>query len=118
MFDQMKNMKQLAGMMGNLGDIREKMERMQAELGEKTVQAEAGAGAVRVTMNGKFEVVKVQVDPSMVTVLAGAGTEADKQMVEELIASAMNAAVLQVQELLKSTLGEAAMGMGIQPPGE
>lgn len=118
MFDQMKNMKQLAGMMGNLGDIREKMERMQAELGEKTVQAEAGAGAVRVTMNGKFEVVKVEIDPSMVTVLAGAGTETDKQMVEELIASAMNAAVLQVQELLKSTLGEAAMGMGIQPPGE
>lgn len=118
MFDQMKMMKQLAGVMGNLGDIREKMERVQSELADKTVDAEAGAGAVRVTMNGRFEVVRVQIDPSMVTVLAGAGTEADRQMVEELIASAMNAAVLQVQELLKQTLGEAAMGMGIEPPAE
>ena len=113
MFDQMKMMKQLAGVMGNLGDIRAKFEQVQAELGEKTVQAESGAGAVRVTMNGRFEVVKVQVDPAMVTVLAGAGTDADRAMVEELIASAMNAAVVQVQELLKQTLGEAALGMGL-----
>lgn len=118
MFDQMKMMKQLAGVMGNLGDIREKMEQVQNELAEKTVHAEAGAGAVRVTMNGKFEVVKVEVDPAMVTVLAGAGTEVDKQMVEELIASAMNAAVVQVQDLLKNTLGEAALGMGISPPAQ
>lgn len=116
MFDQMKMMKQLAGMMGNLGDIKEKMERVQAELGEKTVEAESGAGAVRVTMNGRFEVVNVAIDPAMVTVLAGAGTDADRAMVEELITSAMNAAVMQVQELLKSTLGDAALGMGIEPP--
>jgi len=113
MFDQLKNMKQLAGLMGNLGNIQERMEQMQAELAEKTVEAEAGAGAVRVTMNGKFEVVNVQIDPAMVSVLAGVGTEADRGMVEELIASAMNAAVLQVQELLKETLGEAAGGLNL-----
>lgn len=116
MFDQLKNMKQLAGLMGNLGDIRERMEQVQSELGEKTVEAEAGAGAVRVVMNGRFEVVAVHVDSAMVSVLAGVGTDADRAMVEELIASAMNAAVVQVQELLKQTLGEAAMGMGIEPP--
>jgi len=117
MFDQLKNMKQLAGLMGNLGEIKEKMEQAQARLAEKTVQAESSAGAVRVTMNGKFEVVSVQIDPAMVTVLAGVGTDADREMVQELIASAMNAAVAQVQELLKNTLGEAAMDMGIEPPG-
>ena len=113
MFDQIKNMKQLAGLMGNLGDLREKMEQMQAELGEKTVEAEAGAGAVRVTMNGRFEVVSVTIDPAMVSVLAGVGTDADRAMVEELIASAMNAAVLKVQELLKDSLGEATGGLGL-----
>ncbi len=113
MFDQLKNMKNLAGLMGNLGEIREKMEQFQAELGEKTVEADSGAGAVRVTMNGRFEVVTVTVDPAMVSVLAGVGTDADRAMVEELIASAMNAAVFKVQELLKETLGEAAGGMGL-----
>lgn len=115
MFDQMKMMKQLAGMMGNLGDIREKIEGVQDELSQKTVEAQAGAGAVRVTMNGKFEVLSVQIDPAMVTVLAGAGTDADRAMVEELIASAMNAAVAQVQELLKQTLTEAATGLPGMP---
>lgn len=113
MFDQLKNMKDLAGLMGNLGNIKEKMEQAQAELATKTVQAEAGAGAVRVTMNGKFEVVDVTIDPAMVTVLAGAGTDADREMVEELIASAMNAAVTQVQGLLQETIGDATGGLNL-----
>ena len=113
MFDQLKNMKQLAGLMGNLGDMRERMEKVQAELAKKSVQAESGAGAVRVVMNGKFEVISVQVDPAMVSTLAGVGTDADREMVEQLISSAMNAAVLQVQELLKETLGEAATGLNL-----
>lgn len=113
MFDQLKNMKDLAGLMGNLGNIKEKMEQAQAELATKTVEAESGAGAVRVTMNGKFEVIGIAIDPAMISTLAGSGTDADRQMVEELIASAMNAAVLKVQELLQDTLGEAAGGLNL-----
>lgn len=117
MFDQMKMMKRLAGLMGNMGEIKERFEQVTAELAEKTVEAEAGAGAVRVTMNGKFEVVNVAIDPAMVSVLAGVGTDADRAMVQELIASAMNAAVAQVQELLKATMMESAGGMGLPGMG-
>lgn len=116
MFEQFKAMKNIAGMMGNLGDIQGRVDRVQRELGEKTVTTESGAGAVRVTMNGRFEVKDITVDPAMVSVLAGVGTDADRDMVEELIASAMNAAVMQVQELLKSTLAEHAMELGMAPP--
>lgn len=112
MFDQLKNMKDLASLMGNLGGLKEKMEQAQAELATKTVEADAGAGAVRVTMNGKFEVVNVAIDPTMITTLAGSGSDADREMVEELIASAMNAAVVKVQELLQETIGEATGGLG------
>lgn len=112
MFDQLKNMKDLAGLMGNLGGLKEKMEQAQAELATKTVEAEAGAGAVRVTMNGKFEVIGVAIDPVMITTLAGTGSDADRQMVEELIVSAMNGAVMKVQELLQETIGEATGGLG------
>lgn len=113
MFDQLKNMKDLASLMGNLGGLKEKMEQAQAELATKTVEGESGAGAVRVTMNGKFEVVDIAVDPVMISTLAGVGSDADRQMVEELIASAMNAAVIKVQELLKDTLGEATGGLNL-----
>ncbi|MGB1124204.1 MAG: YbaB/EbfC family nucleoid-associated protein [Phycisphaeraceae bacterium] len=113
MFDQLKNIKDLAGLMGNLGGLKEKMEQAQAELATKTVEAEAGAGAVRITMNGKFEVTDVSIDPVMITALAGTGTDADREMVEELISSAMNAALVKVQEMIKESLGEATGGLNL-----
>jgi hypothetical protein len=48
MFDQMKNLKQLASLLGNAEQIKERMEQMQERLGSMTVDADAGAGAVRV----------------------------------------------------------------------
>ena len=113
MFDQLKNMKELAGLMGNLGGLKEKMEQAQAELATKTVEAEAGAGAVRVTMNGKLEVIDIKIDPVMITTLAGTGTDADREMVEELISSAMNAAIVKVQELIKDSMGDVTGGLNL-----
>lgn len=113
MFDQMKNLKQLAGLMGNMGDLKEKFEQVQAELAKKTVQADAGAGAVRVTANGKLEIVRVEVDPAMVASLAGEGAEADKEMIEELLTSATNAALKKAQQLVKEEMGKAAGGLNL-----
>ena len=113
MFDQMKNMKQLAGLMGNMGQLKEKFEQVQAELAKKHVEADAGAGAVRVTANGKLEIIRVEVDPAMVASLAGEGAEADREMIEELIASATNAALKKAQELVKEEMSKAAGGMNL-----
>jgi hypothetical protein len=113
MFDQLKNLKDLAGMMGNLGEMKQKLEAAQEALAEKTAEGEAGAGAVRVVMNGKFEVLSVTIDPAMVGVLAGAGTDADRAMVEELVAEGFNSAAEKVQELLKGSLGEMAGGLNL-----
>ncbi|WP_200761673.1 YbaB/EbfC family nucleoid-associated protein [Poriferisphaera corsica] len=113
MFDQLKNLKNLAGMMGNMGDMKEKFEQMQAELARVEVDAEAGAGAVRVTVNGKFEMKRIQIDPSMVATLAGEGSEADKEMIEELIVSATNAAIVKAQEQIREQMSEMTGGMNI-----
>ena len=88
-------------MLGNVGDMREKAERLREQLARKTVDAEAGAGAVRVVMTGTFEVTNVTIDPSMVGVLAGGGSDEDRQMVEELLVSAFNAAMEKAQELAR-----------------
>ena len=73
MFDQMKNLKALAGMMGNADQIKARFEQMQRDLERKTVSADAGAGAVRVTVNGKLHVERVELDPSMTAALVGEG---------------------------------------------
>ncbi|MEX0653048.1 MAG: YbaB/EbfC family nucleoid-associated protein [Phycisphaeraceae bacterium] len=113
MFDQMKNFKNLAGMLGNAGELREKFEKLQAELAEKRIDADAGAGAVRVTVNGKFEVVSLEIDRAMLTAIAGEGTDADKEMVEELILSATNAALQKAQQVVRDEFSRAAGGMNI-----
>jgi DNA-binding YbaB/EbfC family protein len=113
MFDQMKNLKDLASMFGNREEIQQKMEQMQQTLQEKTVEADAGGGAVRVTVNGKMEVQQVQIDPSMLSGLIGEGDQTDREMVEELIASATNAALSKAQQMAQDEMAQLAQGMNI-----
>ena len=110
MFDNLKN---LAGLMGQAGELKQKFEQIQAQLGQKTVEAESGAGAVRVVMNGRFEVLAVRLDPTMTATLVGVGPEADRQMVEELIAAGVNAAVIKTQQLIKDEMGALTGGLDI-----
>jgi nucleoid-associated protein EbfC len=113
MFDQMKNIKNLAGMLGNAGEMRERMQQMQEELGRMTAQADAGAGAVRVVVNGKMQVLKIELDRAMIVSLAGEGSDADKQMIEELIVSATNEAFNRVQELARQEMTKLTGGMDL-----
>ncbi len=111
MFDNLKN---IGALMGQARELKQKMAELQAELERKTVEGEAGAGAVRVTMNGKFEVLAVTLDPTMITTLAGEGAEADKQMIQELIAAAFNAAMQRAQEVAREEMGRIT---GMNLPG-
>jgi len=110
MFDKFKN---LASMMGQAGELRERMEQMQAELAKKTVEADAGAGAVRVVINGKFEVLAVRMDPAMIASLSIDDADADRQMVEELVAAAMNAALVKAQEMIQTEMSQLTGGLDL-----
>lgn len=110
MFDNLKN---LAGMMGQAKEMRAKMEQIQEELQRKTVTAESGAGAVSVTMNGKMEVVNIELDPVMIQTLAGTGTDADKQMIEDLIVAACRAAHTKAQQLIQDEMKQLTGGLDI-----
>ena len=77
------------------------------------MEADAGAGAVRVVMNGKLEVVRVQIDGPMLATLVGEGSEADQRMVEELIAAAVNAANEKARELIKEEISQVTGGLNI-----
>jgi len=113
MFDQLKNLKSLAGLMGNAGELREKMDKLQAELAQLTAEADAGAGAVRVVVNGKLQVLSVTLDPVMTSALVGEGSEADKTMIEELIVSATNEAMKRAQNLVQQEVSKMTGGMNL-----
>jgi hypothetical protein len=91
------------------------------ELADKTVEAEAGAGAVRVTVNGKLEVVSIRLDPTMICSFIGdAADSADRELVEELIVCATNEAMQRAQELVREQMSQVTGGLipgGLNLPG-
>ncbi|MCC7146774.1 MAG: YbaB/EbfC family nucleoid-associated protein [Phycisphaeraceae bacterium] len=112
MFDQLK---QFASMMGQARQMKEKFEELQARLGEKTVEADAGAGAVRVVANGRLEIVSIHLDHPLLTALAGSGPQTDQAMIEELITAAVNSALTRARAMMAEELRK--LGGGFNLPG-
>ncbi|SFH39469.1 YbaB/EbfC family nucleoid-associated protein [Modicisalibacter xianhensis] len=100
------------GGMGNLmkqaQEMQEKMQKVQEEIAQAEVMGEAGAGMIKVVMNGRHDVSKVEIDPSIM--------EEDKEMLEDLLAAAVNDAVRKVEASSKAKMEEATSGLNL-PPG-
>lgn len=101
--------------MDNMGDLMKKAQKMQEEMKKAQEEAaraeitgESGAGLVKVTMNGRHDVRKVDIDPSLL------GEE--KEILEDLLAAAVNDAVRRVEENQKEKMSGMMSGMGL-PPG-
>ena len=97
-------------MRGNFNDLMKQAQAMQAnvqkaqaELVNIEVIGEAGGGMVKVTMNGRHEVKRVQIEPSV-------GAE-DREMLEDLIAAAANDAVHKVEARVQEKMAN------LLPPG-
>jgi DNA-binding YbaB/EbfC family protein len=103
-------------MKGNIGNLmkqaqqlQEKMQRAQAEIAALEVTGEAGGGMAKVVMNGRHEVKRVSLDPSIVSA-------DDKDMLEDLIAAAANDAVQKVERATQERMSGVMGGMNL-PPG-
>lgn len=102
----------MKGAIGNLMKQAQKMQadlqRAQEEIARLEVVGESGGGLVKVTMNGRHEVRRVQIDP----VLVGD----DREMLEDLVAAACNDAVQRVGQLTQERMAGVTAGMAL-PPG-
>jgi DNA-binding YbaB/EbfC family protein len=99
---------QLAGLMQQAKKMQEAMEKAQEELARTEVVGQAGGGMVKVTMTGRHEVRRVEIDRQMFA--------DDPEMAEDLVAAAINDAVNRVAELSRERM--AGMGAGLNlPPG-
>lgn len=85
--------------------MQDKMKKMQDEMADAEVTGEAGAGMVKVVMNGRHDVRSVQIDPELLG--------DDREMLEDLIAAAVNDAVARVEQQQKERMGEVTGGMDI-----
>jgi DNA-binding YbaB/EbfC family protein len=102
-------------MKGGLGNIMKQAQRMQEEmqkaqerLGAEEVTGESGGGMVKIVMNGKHEVRRVEIDPSLM--------EDDKEMLEDLVAAAVNDAAHRIAEKAQESMSGLTAGLPL-PPG-
>jgi DNA-binding YbaB/EbfC family protein len=98
----------LGNLMKQAQALQENMQRAQAEIGNLEVTGEAGGGMAKVTMNGRHEVRRVEIDSSLMG--------DDKEMLEDLIAAAVNDAVHKVTAMTQEKMSGLMSGMNL-PPG-
>jgi nucleoid-associated protein EbfC len=88
--------------------LQEKMQKAQEQVGALEVTGESGGGMVKVVMNGRHEVRRVEIDPSVAA--------SDREMLEDLVAAACNDATRRVGEAVQQHMAGAMGGMQL-PPG-
>ena len=102
-------------MKGGIGNLMKQAQKMQAdlqraqeEIARAEVTGESGGGLVKITMNGRHEVRRVQIDPSLVG--------DDREMLEDLVAAACNDASHRVEQMAQERMSGLTAGMAL-PPG-
>jgi DNA-binding YbaB/EbfC family protein len=82
------------------------MEAMQAELETREVEATAGGGAVTALVNGKKELINIEIDESVVD-------PEDVEMLQDLVVAAVNEAMRKAEDMINSEMKKLTGGLNI-----
>lgn len=93
-------------MMRQAQKMKGKIEKIQEEAGNKTVEGSAGGGMVVVVANGRNEIKSVSIEKEVVD-------PEDIEMLQDLIMAATNQAITRASEMMQNEVGKVTGGMGI-----
>ena len=106
MFDKLKD---LGGLMQQAQQMQQKIKELQDQLEREEIVGSSGAGLVKVTVNGKNETRRVEIDASLFK-------PEDKGVVEDLIVAAANDARGKVEAVVQEQMKQITGGLPL-PPG-
>ncbi len=95
-----------AAMMKKFQDMQNEMARIQEEVENSEFSASAGGGAVEVTVNGKHEVLSVNIQPEVVD-------PEDVEILSDMIIAATNEAIRKASDTMEQRMGSATSGIGL-----
>ena len=98
----------MQAMLKQVQKIQAEMQRVQGELGNKTVSEEAGGGMIKATANGNKEIISVEIDPQVIN-------KDEKEILEDLVVAAVNKALQSANKMAEEELAKVTKGM--IPPG-
>jgi DNA-binding YbaB/EbfC family protein len=96
----------MSELMKQASRMQRKIEKRKEELKAEEYEASAGNDQVKVTVNGGYELVKVNIDPEL---LKGE----DLEMVQDLVVAATNAALTKARENVDAELEKISGGLKI-----
>lgn len=99
-------MKNMGKLMKQAQQLQDKMSKLQEEMAEKTIEATAGGGMVKVVANGKQQVVSIQIEKEVVD-------PEDVEMLQDLILAAVNDALNRAQAMVSEEMNKLTGGMNL-----
>ncbi len=99
-------MKGMGNMMKQAQKLQSKMLKLQEELAEKTVETTSGGGMVKVVVNGRQQIVSIQIEEEVVD-------PNDVEMLQDLILAAINDALAKSQEMVSGEMSKLTGGINI-----
>ncbi len=87
-------------------ELQARLAKAQEELGNMTVEATSGGGAVKVVMDGHQKVRSVKIAPEVIDA-------AEKELLEDMVMAAVNEGVQKSQDLAAKQLGSLTGGLKI-----
>lgn len=100
-----------AGGMGKYGktfeDMQKKLQKLDADLKERVVEAASGGGMVKVKVNGAEEIVDIKIEKDVIN-------PDDKGMLEDLVLAAVNEGIKKAKKLRETELARIT---GMVMPG-
>lgn len=99
-------MMNMQGLMKQAQMMQKKMEEAQAKLAQQETTGVSGGGMVKVTLNGKFEMKKVEIDKSLMV-------EDEVDILEDLIVAAYNDAHNKVDAMMADGMKDVTGGLNL-----
>ena len=98
--------KGMGGLMKQAQKMQQQMVKMQEEMAQRTVSAQAGGGMVEATVNGKGELVGMRIEPDVVD-------PEDIEMLTDLVVAAVGEAQRRSQDMMQEEMSKLTGGLNI-----
>lgn len=96
----------MGNMMKQMQKMQKQMEETQKEVEEREIEVTAGGGAIKAVVNGKRELLSIDIDESVVD-------PEDIEMLEDLVLAAVNEGLRKAEEMMEKEMGKLTGGMNI-----
>jgi DNA-binding YbaB/EbfC family protein len=95
----------IGNIMKQAQQLQERLAQVQDDVARRTVEAAAGGGMVKVTVNGKHELLTITIDPAVL--------KEDIELVQDLVLAAVNEGLRSAQRMVAEEMTKVTGGLKI-----